>query len=131
MAPLLTYASLSPREKFFPLIDEGRISLPFYLSFIEQSIVMRDRETGRSRGFGFVTYGTSEEADAAINAMNDQELDGRRICVNLANARGGGGGGGGGPSNAPFVSAAIFLIACRISIWWWWWWLQRRWRLWW
>ncbi|KAG5719459.1 hypothetical protein E4T56_gene20651 [Termitomyces sp. T112] len=58
------------------------------------SIVMRDRDTGRSRGFGFVTFGTSQEADAAINGLNEQELDGRRIKVNLANARGGGGGGG-------------------------------------
>ncbi|KAI0249589.1 hypothetical protein BJV78DRAFT_653745 [Lactifluus subvellereus] len=55
---------------------------------IVDSIVMRDRETGRSRGFGFVTYGSAEEADAAINAMNDQELDGRRITVNLANSGG-------------------------------------------
>ena len=38
---------------------------------------MRDRETGRSRGFGFVTYGSSQEADAAINGLNEQELDGR------------------------------------------------------
>jgi cold-inducible RNA-binding protein len=59
---------------------------------------MRDRETGRSRGFGFVTYATQEEADHAIASMNDQDLDGRRIKVNLANPRpsGGGGGGGGG-----------------------------------
>lgn len=57
---------------------------------------MRDRETQRSRGFGFVTYNTEDEAHAAINGMNDQELDGRRIRVNIANARGGGGGGGGG-----------------------------------
>jgi len=62
------------------------------------SIVMRDRDTGRSRGFGFVTYGSQSEADAAINSLHDQELDGRRIKVNLANARGGGGGGGGGYS---------------------------------
>lgn len=50
---------------------------------------------GRSRGFGFVTYGSAQEADAAINGLNEQDLDGRRIKVNLANARGGGGGGGG------------------------------------
>jgi len=67
---------------------------------VTDSIVMRDRDTGRSRGFGFVTFGTSQEADAAINGLNEQELDGRRIRVNLANARpsGGGGGGGGGYS---------------------------------
>lgn len=57
---------------------------------------MRDRDTGRSRGFGFVTYSTSQEADAAIAQFNEQELDGRRIKVNFANARTGGGGGGGG-----------------------------------
>ena len=56
---------------------------------------MKDRETGRSRGFGFVTYGSSQEADAAIAGLNEQELDGRRIRVNLANARPSGGGGGG------------------------------------
>lgn len=38
---------------------------------------MRDRETGRARGFGFVTYGTQQEADAAIQGLHDQELDGR------------------------------------------------------
>ncbi|KAG9316419.1 hypothetical protein JVU11DRAFT_2453 [Chiua virens] len=56
------------------------------------SIVMRDRDTGRSRGFGFVTYGSPDEASAAISALNEQELDGRRVKVNLANARTGGGG---------------------------------------
>jgi len=56
---------------------------------------MRDKDTGRSRGFGFVTYGSQAEADAAIAAMNDQEFEGRHIKVNLASPRGGAGGVGG------------------------------------
>lgn len=75
---------------------------------------MRDRETQRSRGFGFVTYSTEAEANIAINSMNDQELDGRRIRVNIANARSGGGGGppgggGGGGSFMCFLSLSPFL----------------------
>ncbi|KAH7335951.1 hypothetical protein B0J17DRAFT_668467 [Rhizoctonia solani] len=69
------------------------------------SIVMRDRETGRSRGFGFVTYATQEEATGAIATANGIDLDGRQIKVNLANARGSAGPGmaaaGPGPGMYP------------------------------
>lgn len=62
--------------------------------------VMMDRETGRSKGFGFVEMGSDAEAQAAINGMNGQALEGRAIVVNEARPReerpGGGYGGGGG-----------------------------------
>ncbi|KAL2927453.1 hypothetical protein RDABS01_019784 [Bienertia sinuspersici] len=63
---------------------------------VVDSKVINDRETGRSRGFGFVTFAKKEDLDAAIEGMNGQELDGRQITVNEAQSRGGGGGGGGG-----------------------------------
>ena len=61
--------------------------------------LVTDRETGRSRGFAFVTMGTPEEAAKAIEGMDGRTLDGRPLRVNEAEARqprGGGGGGGGG-----------------------------------
>jgi len=63
---------------------------------VEEAVVVKDRDTGRSRGFGFVRYATEEEADKAIAGMNDMEFDGRRIRVDRATDRRGGGGGGGG-----------------------------------
>lgn len=61
--------------------------------------VVTDRETGQSRGFGFVTFATPQQAREAIAEMNGAVLDGRPLRVNEAEerpARGGGGGGGGG-----------------------------------
>ena len=46
-----------------------------------------DRDTGRPRGFGFVTMSTAEEAQAAINALNGKQLDGRALTVNVAKPR--------------------------------------------
>jgi RNA recognition motif-containing protein len=66
---------------------------------VSSAKVMMDRDTGRSKGFGFVEMGSDAEAQAAINAMNGQALDGRAIVVNEARPReerpGGFGGGGG------------------------------------
>ena len=65
--------------------------------------VMMDRDTGRSKGFGFVEMASDAEAQAAIDGMNGQPLEGRAVVVNIARPReerpggfGGGGGGGGG-----------------------------------
>lgn len=58
--------------------------------------IINDRETGRSRGFGFVTFGNEKAMRDAIEGMNGQNLDGRNITVNEAQSRGNGGGGGGG-----------------------------------
>ena len=58
--------------------------------------VVTDRDTGRSRGFGFVEMTSQEEAEAAIQAMNGANLQGRPLRVNESRPREGGGGGGGG-----------------------------------
>ncbi|KAL1979868.1 hypothetical protein VTN96DRAFT_5048 [Rasamsonia emersonii] len=55
---------------------------------IEEAIVVKDRDTNRSRGFGFVRFSNETEAEAAINAMNNQEFDGRVIRVDKASNTG-------------------------------------------
>ena len=65
---------------------------------VQSAEVISDRETGRSKGFGFVQMGSDAEAQAAIAALNGQPHDGRNLTVNEAkpkeNRTGGGGGGG-------------------------------------
>jgi RNA recognition motif-containing protein len=66
---------------------------------VESASVIEDRETGRSRGFGFIEMATPEDAAAAIEMFNGKDLGGRNLTVNEAKPktdRGGGGGGRGG-----------------------------------
>jgi RNA recognition motif-containing protein len=66
---------------------------------VDRVSIVTDRETGRSRGFGFVEMPNDNEGDQAINALNGADVDGRSINVNEArpkSERGGGGYGGGG-----------------------------------
>ena len=66
---------------------------------VVEAAVIFDRDTGRSRGFGFVTFVNANEGQAAIEAMDGQEFEGRTVRVNEAQERaprGGGFGGGGG-----------------------------------
>lgn len=66
---------------------------------VEDVHIVTDRETGRSRGFGFVTFSDDEAADTAKSALNGTEVDGRAINIDEARERrprGGGGGFGGG-----------------------------------
>jgi len=65
---------------------------------VTETNLMMDRTTGRPRGFGFVTMGSADEAQKAIEGMNGKDMDGRALTVNVAKPReersGGGGGGG-------------------------------------
>ncbi len=63
---------------------------------VSDGVILQDRETGRSRGFGFVTYSSDEEAKAAIEKFHDFEFMGRKLTVNEARPREDRGGGGGG-----------------------------------
>ena len=69
---------------------------------VKSAEVIQDRDTGRSKGFGFVQMGTDDEAQGAITALNGRDLDGRALTVNEAKPRedrprtGGGGGNGNG-----------------------------------
>src|ERR1041385_6680160 len=63
---------------------------------VESSNVIEDRETGRSRGFGFVEMASENDAQKAITELNGKEVDGRQLKVNEAKPQNSGGGGRGG-----------------------------------
>lgn len=73
---------------------------------VSSAEIISDRETGRSKGFGFVQMSSDEEAQAAISALNGSEVDGRALTVNEAKPKesrsGGFGGGGGGGSRGGY-----------------------------
>eukprot|EP00253_Pinus_taeda_P029883 PITA_29883 len=102
-AVLYTVRNMSSSRLFVGGLSYGMDDMTLRESFtsfgevIEARIIM-DRETGRSRGFGFITFTSGEEASAAMSGMNGRELHGRTIRVDYATERTGGyrGGGGGG-----------------------------------
>ena len=63
---------------------------------VDTAQVIMDRDTGRSKGFGFVEMSTDQEARSAISALNGKEVDGRNLTVNEARPKEEGGGGGRG-----------------------------------
>lgn len=82
----------------FRSTEDGIRDLFSQFGQVDESSIVQDRETGRSRGFAFVTMADDGEARAAIEALNGQEFDGRTLTVNEARPKpaGGGFGGGGG-----------------------------------
>ena len=80
----------------FSTTDERLRELFAAAGTVESAAVVTDRDTGRSRGFGFVEMATAEEAEAAVKKFNGQEVDGRPLKVELAKSTGSGGGRSGG-----------------------------------
>jgi cold-inducible RNA-binding protein len=68
---------------------------------VQSAQVIMDRDTGRSKGFGFVEMGSDHEAQAATAALNGKEVDGRKLTVNEARPREDRGGSRGGYGNGP------------------------------
>ena len=76
--------------------DDSLRSLFSQHGSVDEVAVITDRDTGRPRGFAFVTMANDAEAQAAIDAVNGTDFEGRTLNVNQARDRRGGGGGGGG-----------------------------------
>lgn len=81
-------------------VEDDLLQLFGQFGEVLEAKIITDRETGRSRGFAFITFAEDQDANSAISSMDGTELDGRSLRVNEAQERsrgpGGGGGGGGG-----------------------------------
>ena len=85
----------------FSTSDESLRELFATVGSVESASVVTDRDTGRSRGFGFVEMATAEDADAAAKKFNGQVVDGRTLKVEIANSSGSGSARrGGGPGSS-------------------------------
>jgi cold-inducible RNA-binding protein len=80
----------------FQTTDEDLLELFSQAGAVESAQVVMDRDTGRSRGFGFVEMASKSEGEAAISQFNGVEINGRSLTVNEARPRENRGGGGGG-----------------------------------
>ena len=78
----------------FATTDQGLRELFATAGGVESATVVTDRDTGRSRGFGFVEMARAEDADAAAKKFNGQVVDGRTLKVEIANSSPAGGGSG-------------------------------------
>jgi RNA recognition motif-containing protein len=80
----------------YTTVDADLQNLFAQVGTVKSAQVIRDRESGRSKGFGFVEMSTSDEANAAINTFHGKDFNGRPLTVNLARPREERPGGGGG-----------------------------------
>ena len=79
----------------YSVTDQSLEELFSEFGTVTSARVIQDRDTGRSKGFGFVEMSTNEESSAAIEALNGKEIDGRAVTVNEARPKPQGGGGRG------------------------------------
>ncbi len=103
----------------FNTSDQDLSTLFGEVGTVQSTNIIQDRETGRSRGFGFVEMSSKEEGQKAIATLHGKEIDGRELKVNEAKPqenRGGGGGGGRGGTAVAVVTAAAVIAAVTAAI---------------
>ena len=100
--PTSVAADNRPLPLQFDITNNGNVSVaPGQFGTLTDVYIANDRETGRPRGFAFVTFATEEESKVAAEKMNGFDLDGRQLTVNEARPKEESGGGGGRNFNSP------------------------------